>query len=340
MIFDRLKNNIKSLKVLGVGGWMYYAWYGKTQKEIPRLLARLICRKPFGYSVKIDSYDGSGQCVHPDIVKYMDDLYLAFTPYPYAMDIYENPQLAIWDKKNDSWKTITREPFVKPQNPERFHYSDPFLFVFENKLLYFYRLSDKKNDSKSIIFFVELDAHGHMGGGRQKQFTDSYDHEYTSPFVVGYEGLHFFHIESGVPNKLYVRDFDSFETIIDSSIPLKEVKLEGFDDNEWLWHLGVSSINEYNKKDSEIGWFFGVATYIVDGKYDYYYDALCMLSYDESGWILKKLKELRPDCDKYRYTYKGCVCEMNGKRFAYMTVIDTKFRHGIYCLPLGEICDE
>jgi hypothetical protein len=193
-----------------------------------------------GY-VEIDSYDGSGQCVHPDIIRYKDDLYLAFTPYPYAVDVYENPQVAVLGN-NGMWKTIVKQPFVKPKNPERFHYSDPFLYSTDEYLYYFYRLSDKNNDSKSIIFYVKIDEDGHIRD--EKQFTGSYDYEYTSPFVIGYNNrLHFFHIESGNPNKLYVRDFDSFETIIGSSIPLKEVLLEGFDDNEWIWHLGVSSIN-------------------------------------------------------------------------------------------------
>lgn len=152
--------------------------------------------------------------------------------------------------------------------------------------------------------------------------------------------MHFFHIESGAPNKLYVRDFESFKTVINSEVPLKEVKMEGFDDNEWLWHLGVSSIDDYNEKENEAGRFFGVATYIIDGKYDYYYDCLCELFYNDNEWVLKKLDSLKPDCGKYRYTYKGCVCEVNGEKLALMTVVNTKFRHGIYCFHLGGTDDE
>lgn len=90
--------------------------------------------------------------------------------------------------------------------------------------------------------------------------------------------------------------------------------------------------------------FLGIATCMKNGKHGFYSDALCKLFWRESRWVLKKLSELKPNCtrriEKYRYQYKGCVCELNGRQVAYLSIVDMKYRHGIYCMPLDGICYE
>ncbi|MBN1967934.1 MAG: hypothetical protein JXR48_17960 [Candidatus Delongbacteria bacterium] len=41
----------------------------------------------------IPTYDGSNQAVHPSIITHNNTFFLAFTPFPYSQDEYENPSL-------------------------------------------------------------------------------------------------------------------------------------------------------------------------------------------------------------------------------------------------------
>jgi hypothetical protein len=43
----------------------------------------------------IPTYDGSGQAVHPDLLREPDRLLMAITPYPYSDDLFENPSLIV-----------------------------------------------------------------------------------------------------------------------------------------------------------------------------------------------------------------------------------------------------
>lgn len=43
----------------------------------------------------IPTYDGSGQAVHPDVLREPDRLVMAITPYPYSNNAFENPSLLV-----------------------------------------------------------------------------------------------------------------------------------------------------------------------------------------------------------------------------------------------------
>ena len=45
--------------------------------------------------LSIPTYDGSGQAVHPDLLREPDRLLMAITPYPYSDDLFENPSLIV-----------------------------------------------------------------------------------------------------------------------------------------------------------------------------------------------------------------------------------------------------
>jgi hypothetical protein len=47
-------------------------------------------------TLQLLTYDGSGQLVHPDVVRWPrsgGDLWMAVTPYPYAREKWENPSI-------------------------------------------------------------------------------------------------------------------------------------------------------------------------------------------------------------------------------------------------------
>lgn len=71
----------------GVIGTIYKLWDRITHKILP-----------FPITVTrgiVPSYDGTGQCVHPDSILYNDKLIFTYTPYPYGVDTYENPSIGM-----------------------------------------------------------------------------------------------------------------------------------------------------------------------------------------------------------------------------------------------------
>ena len=72
------------------------AFYRLESMLLPRTLAGLSYNRP--RRIRVPTYDGSGQAVHPDILGpwQADGVYLlAFTPYPFTNEIFENPSVAI-----------------------------------------------------------------------------------------------------------------------------------------------------------------------------------------------------------------------------------------------------
>ena len=98
------------------------------------------------------TYDGSGQMVHPDILKFdisgvLPDGYryiMAMTPYPYADDRYENPSILfskdgfLWEPRGDS-NPIEAAPGYFPASSR--HNADSNLIYFDDEfyLYWLYR---------------------------------------------------------------------------------------------------------------------------------------------------------------------------------------------------------
>ena len=78
--------------------------------------------------LRVPTYDGSGQTVHPDVLREADRLLLAFTPYRYTNGRYENPSIAI---SSDGMHFSEPAPGVNPlvPAPPTDHNDDPDLHV-------------------------------------------------------------------------------------------------------------------------------------------------------------------------------------------------------------------
>ncbi|GEM_PF-6413954 len=86
----------------------------------------------------IPTFDGSGQAVHPDIVKIGDSGYvLAFTPYPYSSELYENPSILV-SRDGISWsEDEIKNPVVRPKVSGELT-SDPDVVYAKNRFYLFY----------------------------------------------------------------------------------------------------------------------------------------------------------------------------------------------------------
>jgi hypothetical protein len=76
----------------------------------------------------IPTYDGSGQAVHPDLLREPDRLLMAITPYPYSDDRFENPSLIVstdgtqFSELSDGLNPLVEAPAID-------HNDDPDLHV-------------------------------------------------------------------------------------------------------------------------------------------------------------------------------------------------------------------
>ena len=134
--------NLNSLRKLKNFRLATYYGFEKIKSCVPAPLAKLLAAgnaSPLPSAIRLKTYDGSGQAVHPSAVSFLNRRYLACTPYPYKCDAYENPCVYVWND-NGGWTPIPGLfPLVKPEHLRREHYSDPCLFVKNGALHLIFR---------------------------------------------------------------------------------------------------------------------------------------------------------------------------------------------------------
>ena len=161
-------------------GWVYELLTSKNLL-MPKNIARIIRGGWKNRQVRLTTLDGSNQCVHPDVVRFLGELYIAYTPYPYGIDFYENPEIAVLDQYG-KWIQLEDDTIAKAGNIEKFYCSDPFLYADDDCLFYFYRITDKEIDPKSSICYTVFDG---KKWHSEKILTRKFDQDYISPFILG-----------------------------------------------------------------------------------------------------------------------------------------------------------
>ena len=123
--------NLKKLRKLGSFRLIIYWLFKSMRRSVPVPLARLLAignDSPLSSAIKLKTYDGSGQAVHPSVVSFQNQCYMACTPYPYSRDSYENPSVYVWEAEKGWTPLPGLFPLVKPRYIGVEHYSDPCLF--------------------------------------------------------------------------------------------------------------------------------------------------------------------------------------------------------------------
>lgn len=127
----------------------------------------------------IPTYDGSGQNVHPDVLREPERLLMAITPYPYSNGDLENPSLVVSD---DGIVFRELEPGLNPLvgPPPYDHNDDPDLHVDpatgEYEILY---LETLRPDAQNVISLRSRDLTTWT-----RTTAISYDLAHGAPFIV------------------------------------------------------------------------------------------------------------------------------------------------------------
>ena len=108
--------------------------------------------------IKIKTYEKSGQGVHPSLLyqpKENPAYVLAFTPYPFSMESFENPSLLV---SRDGLRFFEEAPYLNPlvPPPQLDHNDDPDLFFYNDQynIVYLETLRPKK---QNIVLLSSFD---------------------------------------------------------------------------------------------------------------------------------------------------------------------------------------
>jgi hypothetical protein len=110
--------------------------------------------------LRISTYDGSGQCVHPDVAHIPGgfagyEYWMAMTPYPYAKDRLENPSLRA-SHDGYSWEAPPGSPdplIAAPDDPDE-HHADTDV-VYAGRDLYVFYMTTNECDRQTRFSYVK-----------------------------------------------------------------------------------------------------------------------------------------------------------------------------------------
>lgn len=104
--------------------------------------------------LNIRTYDGFDQPCHPKVLYFEEGwnghrYWMAYTPYPYCADLYENPCLAVsddgvnWTKPDGVTNPVTGHP---PTHENSAHYSDPHILMNGDEMELWFRYNPSYGD--------------------------------------------------------------------------------------------------------------------------------------------------------------------------------------------------
>ena len=153
----------------------------------------------------ITSYDGSGQNVHPDVIRVPGGLWgyefwMALTPYPFANDRMENPALRA-SQDGVEWVKVPGIPDpVIPEPPDScVHHADPDLVYSEGELFLFYMTTNES--ARWTTFSVIRSRDGRSWSGPREVYRGRSG---VSPTVV-WDGTkwHMWHAEADAADRYH-----------------------------------------------------------------------------------------------------------------------------------------
>jgi len=234
--------------------YLLYRGLNKFRIYLPRFIARFIAvtakdnkKYPGAELIKLDTYDGSGQAVHPDVILtngFMGYKYwMAVTPYPFSVDHFEKPCIF---KSQDGliWKPGGCNPVAFPTQRKNAHLSDPDMVWDEEakQLRLFYRETQyKKRSVFNLIFTMATIDGAHWTP--PAVIIKSDEDECLSPSVlIDDDRIEFFYVSTlnnkyQLMKKSFLRDFEQ-----DGDD--RKCRINNTPFNRLLWHIDIIKIHK------------------------------------------------------------------------------------------------
>lgn len=225
--------------------------------KIPRCLAifihkldvkKIIKRKIYDLFCDVESYDGSGQIVHPDIEVFQGKIYMVCTPYPFTTAMYENPCLYIKDERCMRFyedKHI-KNPLAEKRGKSYLEYmSDPTLINFCDKLYIYYR--EGQFIEKKLTEFLHLKIYdGQMISEEITVLCSSKD-IFLSPVILRHKDNLFMYCVKYYHNNQSSLCIRKSTDGINWSEPTS-VMVNNIPDNMFVWHICIATSDKKRSK--------------------------------------------------------------------------------------------
>lgn len=197
----------------------------------------------------LETYDGSGQAVHPDIAYYGNQYWLTATPYPYGMEEYENPCIYQGDDL-ENLKVPQGPIAVQHKHTQGIHLSDP-CFAINNEILYcYYRESERKGGIEEQTVWGIQYSEANKIWGDPVLLLDSADDKILSPAML--------FNEIGELVVYYVSSLNGKFSLVSTRgegvvSQLTEHSIIDAPEEYDLWHIGITKVKDiYNDKTDSI----------------------------------------------------------------------------------------
>lgn len=267
-----------------------------------------------------ETYEGSGQTVHPDIIKFelgfkgaLSSTYryiMAITPYPYGNDDYENPCVIVSTSGESFIEDNIPNPITPaPVNPH--HHSDTDIIYYNGMFYLYYRYDNsiKLKTSNNLVTWtpekkVNLE-------GASPAFIYDYDSNKFKCWICQFNvGVEYYESADG--------EVFTGQTLTD--IPNRIGDL-------YVWHIDVQKLKLSGKYIALITYSSGAGgkspTYLFFG-----------VSNDGLHWTVYDKPILSPSVSGWdnRFIYRSTFIVENGKIKVWYSAADTALRwHVGYC---------
>lgn len=238
--------NFKKKKILNdIIYYNYVILNEKFHKRMPYILSRFFSRLNGSFNnnenIKLVTVDGSNQVVHPDIISYQGKFWMVLTPYPYGVDLYENPIIYV-SHDLEEWNLVSKD-FIIKENKIGCHLSDPCLAIIENKMYLFFRRTNKIEGTSEILFMNTEDA---IKWSTPQKLIDPLCDSLMSPAII----------RKGEKNKIFLvnlnREKNNSNLVmydINEKFNLgnrNEISVCEMPESMYIWHITIKKIdNEY-----------------------------------------------------------------------------------------------
>lgn len=185
----------------------------------------------------LETYDGSGQAVHPDIACWKNKYWLTITPYPYGMEEYENP--CIYSGNSLDSLVVPKGPIaVQHKHTQGTHLSDPCFAIDGNQLYCYYRESERKGELEENTIWGMWYNESENKWSEPELIMDSVDDKILSPAMVyknpGELTTYFVSSLNGDFSLVSTKSKGAITTNITGH------KIYGMPEDYDLWHIGIS----------------------------------------------------------------------------------------------------
>lgn len=260
--------------------------------------------------ILIETIDGGGQLVHPDIDLFGERLAFIATPYPYAMEEYENPCLYIGNDLTDL-DQVACPLDIQQKHTQGVHLSDPCIAAYGRTLVCVYRDTRKKDDYIYLKIISRKD-NGDFLISERTLLLKSYNRYILSPAIILRDEIMFmYHVETDkVSSRLEINTFErKLYTKIGHCTAILINEPEGF----YLWHISMAVLKNYGKVMSDTDTLVGLFLY-ADCNKKSTFKLFHATSTNGVEWIIGE-EIVSPDYldGKIKFPYKSCFNPLTKK---------------------------